>query len=61
MNGLRADLAVIARLVEPGSRVLDVGCGDGHLLAELEAQRAVDARGLELDPELVERSVSRGL
>lgn len=61
MNGLRADLAVIARLIEPGSRVLDVGCGEGQLLAELEAQRDVDARGLELDPELVERGVSRGL
>lgn len=61
MNGLRADLAVIARQIEPGSRVLDVGCGEGQLLAELEAQRDVDARGLELDPELVERSISRGL
>lgn len=61
MNGLRADLAVIAGLIEPGSRVLDVGCGEGLLLAELEAQRGVDARGLELDPELVERSVARGL
>lgn len=60
MSGLRPDLAVIADHVAPGSRVLDVGCGDGALMAELEA-RGCDARGMEIDPALVERCVARGL
>jgi methionine biosynthesis protein MetW len=58
---LRADLAVIADHVAPGSRVLDVGCGDGALMAALQGKRQVDARGMEIDPELVERCVARGL
>ncbi|MGN3974887.1 methionine biosynthesis protein MetW [Tsuneonella sp. SYSU-LHT278] len=57
---LRPDLAVIAANVAAGSRVLDIGCGDGALMAALGAQ-GCDARGMEIDPELVERCVSRGL
>lgn len=60
-TALRPDLAVIAREVSPGSRVLDIGCGDGALMAELVANRQVDARGMEIDAALVERSVARGL
>ncbi len=58
---LRPDLAAIAAHVREGSRVLDIGCGDGALMAELETRSNVDARGMELDPALVERCVSRGL
>lgn len=58
---LRADLAVIAQAISPGSRVLDIGCGDGALMAELVSRSEVDARGLEIDAELVERCVARGL
>ncbi|WP_126173370.1 methionine biosynthesis protein MetW [Altericroceibacterium xinjiangense] len=58
---LRPDLAVIAQHVAPGSRVLDVGCGDGELMSVLRDDRQVDARGLEIDPAKVERGVSRGL
>lgn len=60
-HALRPDLAAIAAHVTPGSRVLDIGCGDGALMSVLEAQSNVDARGLELDPVLVERCVARGL
>ena len=58
---LRPDLAVIASHVAPGSRVLDVGCGDGALMTALTAERQCDARGMELDPANVELCVSRGL
>lgn len=61
MGELRSDLAVIARHVEPGTRALDVGCGDGELMAVLQRERQVVARGMEIDPELVERAVARGL
>ncbi|MET0179186.1 MAG: methionine biosynthesis protein MetW [Novosphingobium sp.] len=58
---MRPDLAVIARHVVPGSRVLDVGCGDGALMAALRAERRVDARGMEIDPGNVASCVARGL
>lgn len=61
MNQLRPDLAVIAANVKPGSRVLDIGCGDGALMAALRDERAVDARGMELDPHDVAECVAKGL
>lgn len=57
---LRPDLAVIAARVQPATRALDIGCGDGALMAAL-AEKGCDARGMEIDPELVQRCVSRGL
>ncbi len=60
---LRFDLRVIARELraQPHARVLDVGCGDGALMAALRDDCGIDARGIEIDPELVEKCVSRGL
>ncbi len=58
---LRPDLAVIAGHVAQGSRVLDIGCGDGALMAALRDQRGCDARGLELDAGNVAAAVGRGL
>lgn len=60
MSGLRPDLAAIAAHVRPASRVLDVGCGDGALMAELRAN-GCDARGLELDAANVAACVAQGL
>ena len=47
---LRRDLRLIADMIEPGTRVLDIGCGDGALLAYLAREKSVDARGIELEP-----------
>jgi methionine biosynthesis protein MetW len=58
---LRPDLAVIAAHVPGGSRVLDIGCGDGALMAALRDTARVDARGLEIDPGNVAAAVGRGL
>ncbi|MET1756434.1 methionine biosynthesis protein MetW [Novosphingobium sp. RD2P27] len=58
---LRPDLAVIAESVAPGSRVLDVGCGDGALIAALRDRKGCDARGMEIDPANVAECVARGL
>jgi methionine biosynthesis protein MetW len=58
---LRGDLRLIADMVEPGSRVLDIGCGDGALLAWLARERDVDGRGMELSQSGVNACVSHGL
>ena len=57
----RIDFAVIAGLVAPGSKVLDVGCGDGELMNLLQETRKVDGRGIELSQKGVNECVSRGL
>ena len=49
------------RLVRPGSRVLDVGCGEGELLELLAREKGVDGRGLEISPEGVSACLARGL
>lgn len=57
----RFDYAMIAEIVEPGSRVLDLGCGDGQLLAWLGEHKQVHGRGVEIDPEKVRRAIARGV
>lgn len=61
LTPLRPDLAAIAAMIPPGSRVLDIGCGDGALLEHLVTVRQVDARGLELNQQNVNACVARGL
>lgn len=60
-SSLRADLNIIAGMITPGARVLDVGCGDGELLDLLARKRNVDGRGIELSQEGVNACVTRGL
>ena len=58
---IRADLQLIADMIEPGARVLDIGCGDGTLLEHLVFVKQVTGRGIELSQEGVNACVSRGL
>jgi len=57
----RVDLLLIAERVTPGTRVLDVGCGDGTLLRLLAEKRGVDGRGIELSQAGVNSCVAQGL
>jgi methionine biosynthesis protein MetW len=57
----RIDLLVIADMISPGTRVLDVGCGDGSLLKHLAETKDVDSRGVELSQRGVNDCVAKGL
>ena len=57
----RVDLLVVSQMVEPGARVLDVGCGDGELLKILTETKNVDGRGIEISREGVNLCVAKGL
>ncbi|MBK1840049.1 methionine biosynthesis protein MetW [Azospirillum sp. YIM B02556] len=61
MLDIRDDLKLIAEMVEPNSRVLDVGCGDGALLDYLSHAKNVDGRGIELSMDGVRQCVAHGL
>ena len=57
----RSDYAIIGEIVEPKSRVLDLGCGEGELLEWLAANKDVDARGMEKSATKVMRAIARGV
>jgi methionine biosynthesis protein MetW len=58
---LRPDLALLCDWIRPGSRILDLGCGDGALLSYLAAHQQVSGYGLEVDPDKVARCVKAGV
>jgi len=58
---LRRDLELIADWVQPGSHVLDLGCGDGTLMAHLAETKAVTGYGIEIDPDNIARCIARGI
>ncbi|MBE9539179.1 MAG: methionine biosynthesis protein MetW [Proteobacteria bacterium] len=58
---MRLDLAHIQRWINPGSRVLDLGCGNGEFLQMLQEKHQVDGLGLEIDPDDITKAISRGL
>ena len=61
MSQSREDFLEILRLVRPGARVLDIGCGEGALLELLTDKKRVDGRGLEISPGGVAACLARGL
>jgi len=58
---IRYDLQLIASWIEPGSRVLDLGCGEGDLLQHLIARKGVTGAGIEHNEEKVARCIEKGL
>ena len=60
-KNMRLDLRLIAEMIEPGTRVLDIGSGDGTLIDHLYRTKGCDARGIEIDMAEVTRTVARGL
>ncbi len=58
---MRLDLTHIQRWIEPGSKVLDLGCGNGEFLQMLQQEREVRGLGLEIDPDEITAAVARGL
>lgn len=60
-KNMRLDLELIARMIAPGSRVLDIGCGDGALIDKLFHEKGCDARGIEIDMAEVTHAVAHGL
>lgn len=57
----RPDFKIIGEIVEPGSSVLDLGCGEGELLAWLRDNKSVKARGVEIDSTQVRKAIARGV
>ena len=57
----RSDYAIIGEIVEPQTKVLDLGCGEGELLEWLAQTKGVDARGVEISSAKVQRAIARGV
>lgn len=58
---MRLDLKLVEQWIKPGTRVLDLGCGEGELLAHLRDSLNVRGYGLEIDPDKITEAISRGV
>jgi methionine biosynthesis protein MetW len=57
----RSDYAIITEIIEPNTRILDLGCGEGELLEWLAQNKHVDARGVEIAGPKVQQAIARGV
>jgi methionine biosynthesis protein MetW len=60
-NGIRLDYQIICQIVEPGARVLDLGCGNGDLLYLLAREKGARVQGIELNDSAIYECVKKGL
>jgi len=58
---MKQEFNIIANNIENGTRVLDVGCGDGVLIEYLKQEKNIDVRGLEISKDKVQTCISKGL
>lgn len=58
---MREDLQIIADQIEPGARVLDLGCGNGELLAHLQSDKEVRGYGMDIDPDRINACIRAGV
>ena len=59
MNSIRKDWKLIESFIDNNSKVLDIGCGEGELINQLEINIKANTRGIELNPEYVKLSEDR--
>ncbi|MDQ7016907.1 MAG: methionine biosynthesis protein MetW, partial [Gammaproteobacteria bacterium] len=57
----RPDLQIISQWIEPGAHILDLGCGDGTLLAYLQQHKQVTGYGLEIDPNNIAECIRKNV
>ncbi len=60
-NGLRIDHQIISRIIEPGARVLDLGCGNGDLLYLIAKEKGAKVQGIEANDAAISECVKKGL
>ena len=58
---MRTDLSFISQWIQPKERVLDLGCGEGQLLAHLQAEKAISGYGMEIDTQNIVKCVAKGV
>ena len=61
IKSIRNDWQLSESLIDPISKVLDIGCGEGGLIKQLETNIHSDTRGIEMDPELTRKAIAEGL
>jgi len=61
INSIRKDWKLIESFIDSNSKVLDIGCGEGGLINQLEKNIKADTRGIELNPELARKAIAQGL
>lgn len=61
MNKIRFDLQILADLIKPNAKVLDIGCGSGELLYYLKKNKNIDGKGMEISHNAVSNALVRGL